>query len=66
MFGEYLIEKGIIDNKQLVSALNSQKKKKKMLGETLVEMGLICEDDLEGLLKEHLLLRSDEIIENIK
>lgn len=66
MFGEFLINRGIIDNKQLEQALGKQKQINKMLGETLVDLGFIEAENLDFLLKEHLLHRSDDILSLMK
>ncbi|MBN1500829.1 MAG: hypothetical protein JW982_11765 [Spirochaetes bacterium] len=62
MFGEFLILKGVIDKVTLQNALELQKKIGKMLGETLVESGMIPQELLDQYLNEHLLFRTQEII----
>ena len=52
--GDCLIEKGLITQEQLESALAEQKNKGTKLGETLVEMGLVVEDDIIDVLCDKL------------
>ena len=52
--GDCLIEKGLITQEQLESALAEQKNKGTKLGETLVEMGLVGEDDIIDILCDKL------------
>jgi type II secretory ATPase GspE/PulE/Tfp pilus assembly ATPase PilB-like protein len=44
--GELLIERGMIDQKQLERALHLQRRGKRFLGQILIEMGLISETDM--------------------
>lgn len=44
--GELLVEKGVIDNKQLEKALSVQKDKRALLGEILVELGFATEEQI--------------------
>jgi len=44
--GELLIERGIINKRQLENALGVQKEKGGLLGEVLVELGLVKEEDI--------------------
>jgi uncharacterized SAM-dependent methyltransferase len=44
--GELLIERGVIDHKQLEKALIAQKDKNALLGEVLVELGFATEEDI--------------------
>ena len=44
--GELLIEKGIINHKQLEKAIAVQKEKNILLGEVLVELGFATEEDI--------------------
>jgi len=44
--GELLIERGVIDHKQLERALLAQKDKNALLGEVLVELGFATEEDI--------------------
>lgn len=52
--GDVLIEKGLITQEQLESALAEQKNKGTKLGETLVDMGLVSEDNLIDVLCDKL------------
>lgn len=44
--GELLIERGVIDHKQLEKALITQKDKNVLIGEVLVELGFATEEDI--------------------
>jgi hypothetical protein len=44
--GELLLDEGIISRKQLKQALEEQKDKGGLIGETLVELGYVKEDDI--------------------
>ena len=46
MLGEVLVEKKIIDEKQLNEALNVQAKDKELLGQILVKLGHCFEEDI--------------------
>ena len=52
--GDLLIQQGIIDEPQLMQALDQQKKSGQKLGRTLIDMGYIEEDSLLKLLSEQL------------
>lgn len=52
--GDLLLQKGVIDEIQLQSALRSQKASGRKLGQTLVDMALIEEDQLLNILSELL------------
>ncbi len=52
--GDLLIQNGIIDEPQLMQALDQQKKTGQRLGRALIEMGLVEEDQLLQLLSEQL------------
>ena len=45
-FGEILVERNVIQERQLVQALVEQRKTGELLGEALVRMGLASEDDI--------------------
>ncbi len=47
--GEILIDGGVITKAQLEQALARQRETKKLLGETLVEMGFAGEEDIAGV-----------------
>src|SRR5918994_820306 len=44
--GERLVEAGLIERAQLETALSRQSESKQRLGETLLELGFVTEDDL--------------------
>jgi len=48
--GEILVEKGLIHNTQLQTALEEQKRTGKFLGEILIEFGFATEEELLGVL----------------
>ena len=48
--GERLVDAGIVTNEQLVEALRAQALYRKPLGQILVEMGVILDEDLERVL----------------
>ncbi|MFZ9914307.1 MAG: hypothetical protein ACO3IB_03080, partial [Phycisphaerales bacterium] len=52
--GEALVARGLITPKQLVDALEHQKEKghKRLLGETLVELGFVTEHDVMEVVAE--------------
>jgi type IV pilus assembly protein PilB len=52
--GEILVEKKVISEKQLQDALHQQKFDKKPLGETLVAMGFVLEEDVYQALADQL------------
>jgi MSHA biogenesis protein MshE len=52
--GDLLIQKEIINEVQLQSALNEQRASGRKLGQTLVDMGLVDEDQLLNILSEQL------------
>lgn len=49
MVGELLIDGGVITKSQLEQALARQKETKKLLGETLIELGFAGEEDVAGV-----------------
>jgi hypothetical protein len=62
MFGEFLIIHGIITHDQLFEALERQRERGILLGETLVTLGFLPKDDLDRYLEEHLLYIADDIV----
>lgn len=52
--GDILLQKGMINQSQLSTALKEQKEKGLMLGEMLIELGYIGRNDLNNVLCEHL------------
>ena len=54
LLGELLIERKLINAKQLAAALDDQKKTKEPLGQVLIRLGFIKEADLRKILSEQL------------
>lgn len=52
--GDVLISEGKITQEQLESALKEQKIKGKLLGDTLVDLGYVSQDDMIDVLCRHL------------
>ena len=52
LLGEILIRKSLITDQQLNSVLTEQEQKQKKLGELLLDVGLISNEDLERSLQE--------------
>lgn len=52
--GDVLIQEGKIDQAQLETALKEQKIKGKLLGDTLVDLGYVSQDDMIDVLCRHL------------
>ena len=52
--GEYLVEKGLVNNDQVQKALEEQKKAGARLGQTLIELGFLKEDELIVVLAQQL------------
>jgi MSHA biogenesis protein MshE len=52
--GDLLVQNGLIDDKQLQSALSEQRQSGRKLGATLIAMGLVTEEQLLQLLSKHL------------
>jgi len=50
--GDWLLEQGHVNNTQLELALREQKRKGKLLGETLVELGFVTEEVLSRFLAQ--------------
>lgn len=50
--GEILIRKGLINNQQLNEALTRQKEKRKKIGETMISLGMVTEDNVYRSLGE--------------
>ncbi len=50
--GELLIKSGLINDEQLIQALDIQKQSNKRLGEILIELGYISSEDLVWILSE--------------
>ena len=49
--GHFLVSHGFIDEGQLAEAVRQQEAQKTMLGKVLVDMALISEEDLDGMLR---------------
>ncbi|HQP91526.1 MAG TPA: hypothetical protein PLU24_02520 [Candidatus Omnitrophota bacterium] len=60
--GELLVENGILTESQLLSALEAQKKERKLLGEIIVELGFATKDKLDGALARQYGSRLGEIL----
>ncbi len=54
LLGEYLIERGLVNSDQVQKALEEQKKAGARLGQTLIELGFLKEDDLIVALAQQL------------
>jgi len=54
LLGEYLIERGLVSSEQIQKALDEQKKAGSRLGQTLIELGFLNEDDLIVVLAQQL------------
>ena len=48
--GELLVENGLLTESQLLEALETQKREKRLLGEIIVELGFTTKDKLDGTL----------------
>ena len=49
--GHFLVSHGFITEQQLAEAVRRQEERRSMLGKVLVDMGLIGEEDLDGMLR---------------
>ncbi len=54
LFGELLINKGLINRRELMEALNQQKDEGGRLGEVLLRMRVLRDEEVTGALAEHL------------
>lgn len=54
MLGDKLVQEGIISHKELETALIEQKRIKEKLGETLVKLGYISNDEILPILASHI------------
>jgi type IV pilus assembly protein PilB len=65
--GDILIDCGLIEEQDLLQALQKQKEEKKRLGEVLIEMGLVTMDDIIWALGDQLNISyihlNDEIVD---
>ncbi|MEK7993649.1 MAG: type II secretion system protein GspE, partial [Planctomycetota bacterium] len=53
-FGELLIAKGLLNRRELTEALMEQRTRGGRLGDTLVRMKMVSEEDIRSALAEHL------------
>ncbi len=60
--GELLVENGILTESQLVTALESQKKERKLLGEIIVQLGYVPKEKLDAALAKQYGSRLGEIL----
>ncbi|MHC4864113.1 MAG: GspE/PulE family protein [Planctomycetota bacterium] len=64
LFGEFLVSKGLLSHRELVEALNEQRDKGGRLGEVLMRLKMLKDEDVTGALAEHLsmeYLRFDDV-----
>jgi type II secretion system protein E len=64
LFGELLVSKGLLSRRELVEALNEQRKHGGRLGEVLLQLKMLNDEDVNHALAEHLsieYLRLDDI-----
>ena len=54
LFGELLVSKGLLNRRQLIEALNEQRKNGGRLGEVLVKLSILKDEDVTNSLAEHL------------
>ena len=57
-FGEYLVEKRVISDDELATALNLQKQSSDRLGKLLIDIGAVSEGDMVRHLGDHLGIRT--------
>ena len=62
LLGEYLIERGLVNGDQIQKALDEQKKAGSRLGQTLIELGFLKEDELIVVLAQQLGLAHIDIL----
>ncbi|MFH1093822.1 MAG: ATPase, T2SS/T4P/T4SS family [Candidatus Omnitrophota bacterium] len=62
LLGEYLVEKGLVNSDQVQKALDAQKKAGSRLGQTLIELGYIKEEELIVVLAQQLGLAHIDIL----
>ncbi|HUV67458.1 MAG TPA: ATPase, T2SS/T4P/T4SS family [Sedimentisphaerales bacterium] len=53
-FGELLVSKGLLNRRELTEALNEQRSRGGRLGDILVRMKMVSDEDVRGALAEHL------------
>lgn len=54
LFGELLLSKGLLNNRDLAEALKEQHRRGGRIGEVLVRLKMLNDDDVTGALAEHL------------
>ena len=57
LFGELLVSKGILDHRKLIEALRRQRQEGGRLGEVLLRLKMISEEDITIALAEHLSMK---------
>ncbi|MFZ0034401.1 MAG: ATPase, T2SS/T4P/T4SS family [Sedimentisphaerales bacterium] len=53
-FGELLVSKGLLDHEELTKALNAQQEQGGRLGEVLIQLNMLSDEDITLALAEHL------------
>jgi type IV pilus assembly protein PilB len=54
LFGEFLVSKGLLKHRELIEALNEQRSQGGRLGEVLLRLNMLKDEDVTGALAEHL------------
>ncbi|MGI8783327.1 MAG: GspE/PulE family protein, partial [Acidobacteriota bacterium] len=54
LFGQSLVDKGVVSDEELKTALNQQKTSREKIGKILIDLGALSESDLVQSLSEHL------------
>src|SRR5262245_35531385 len=54
LIGQVFLERGLVDEEELRTALNVQAESREKLGKTLVDLGYVSERDCLSVLSEHL------------
>jgi len=54
LFGESLVSKGLLNHRELIEALNEQREHGGRLGEVLLRLKMLSNEDVTGALAEHL------------
>ncbi len=54
LFGEFLVSKGLLTRRELVGALNEQRERGSRLGEVLLRLRILNDEDVTCALAEHL------------
>jgi type IV pilus assembly protein PilB len=54
LFGEFLVSKGLISHRELIEALNEQRDHGGRIGEVLLRLKMISDEDVTNTLAEHL------------